>query len=70
MTTATETRLGARNDISQEKFSMLDRLVSAFYCADSTENCGIFFSYDRELKLNNCDFFVIFSVALSVDYDT
>ncbi len=56
---------------------MCDRLVFAFYCADSFENFGVFFSYDRESnfsydrdsKLNSCDFFVIFSVALSVDYD-
>ncbi len=48
---------------------MFDRLVFAFYWVDSTENCGVFFSYDGESKLNADDFFVIFSMALSVDYD-
>ncbi len=49
---------------------MCDRLVFTFYWADSIENCGVFFSYDRESKLNGCDFLVIFSVVLSVDYDS
>ncbi len=49
---------------------MFDRLVFAFYWADSTENCVVFFSYDRESKINSCDFFVIFSVVFSVDYDS
>ncbi len=49
---------------------MFDWLVFAFYWADSIENCGVFFSYDQELKLNACDFFVILSVTFSVDYDS
>ncbi len=49
---------------------MFDRLVFAFYWADSIENCGVFFPYDRELKLKVCNFFVLFSVALLVDYDS
>ncbi len=49
---------------------MFDHLIFAFYWVDSIENSEIFFSYDRELKLNTGDFFVIFSVALSVDYDS
>ncbi len=48
---------------------MFDRLGFTFYWADSIENCGVFFSCDRESKLN-CDFFVIFSEALSVGYDS
>ncbi len=49
---------------------MSDLLVFAFYWANSIENCGVFFSYDRESKMNACDFFVIFSVAFSIDYDS
>ncbi len=51
------------------RFSMSDRLVFAFYWADSIENCGVFFSYDRESKWTTaifCNFFV----AFSVDYDS
>ncbi len=51
------------------RFSVFDRLVFAFYWVDSIENCGVFFSYAKESKLNACDFFVIFYVVLSVDYD-
>ncbi len=48
---------------------MFDWLIFAFYWAGSIENCGVFFSYDRESQLNACEFFVIFSVVFSVDYD-
>ncbi len=47
---------------------MFDHLVPAFYSADSIENWGVFLLYDRELKLNACDFFAICSVALPGDY--
>ncbi len=51
---------------------MFDHLVFAFYWADSIENCGVFFSYDRdrESKMNTCDFYVLFSVVFSVDNDS
>ncbi len=52
------------------RFSMFDRLVLAFYWSDSIENCGVFFAYNWESKINACDFFVIFSVPFSVDYDS
>ncbi len=49
---------------------MFDLLIFTFYWADSIENCEVFFSYNRESKMNACDFFVIFSVVFSVDYDS
>ncbi len=49
---------------------MFDRFVFGLYWADSIDNCGVFFSYNRESKINACDFFVFFSVAFSVDYDS
>ncbi len=52
----------------RRKFSMFDQLVFTFYWVDSIENCGVFFSYYRDSKLNACDYFVIFSVAFSADY--
>ncbi len=49
---------------------MFYRLVFVFYWADFIENCGEFFSYGGESKMNACDLFVIFSVAFSVNYDS
>ncbi len=49
---------------------MFDRFVFGFRWADSIENCGVFFSYNQESKLNARDFFVFFSVMLSADYDS
>ncbi len=47
---------------------MFDRLVLTFYSVDSIENWEVFLSYNRESKLNSCDFFAICSVALPGDY--
>ncbi len=47
---------------------MFDRLVLAFYVADSIENWGVFLSYDRESKSNACDFFAVCSAVLPGDY--
>ncbi len=60
MTIATGTRFSAQNEIHRTRFSMFDRLVFTFYWADSIENCGVFFSYDWDLKLNACNFFCNF----------
>ncbi len=42
------------------RFSICDRLDFTFYWPDSIENCGVFFSYDRESKLNSRNFFCNF----------
>ncbi len=60
--------LALRTLFHSRRFLMFDRLVLAFYLADSTENCGEFLSYNQELKSKVCDFFAICSMSLPGDY--
>ncbi len=61
--------LAPKTIFHRRRLSMFDCVGFVFYWANSTENCGVFFSYNWESKLKSCDFFVIFFVVLSVDYD-
>ncbi len=51
--------LAPRTIFHSRRFSMFDRLVLAFYLADSIENWGVFLSYDWKSKSNVYDVFAI-----------
>ncbi len=70
VTIAKETHFSAQNDISQEEvFNVWSARFHVLRNGFRWKLWSIFF-IRPESKMNACDFFVIFSVAFSVDYDS